>query len=200
MTASRTTARRVLTVLFAVPAPVLLAACGSDAQSSGRPVGTPENPAVGQRLPGGGEPTEASAPRRGTAQTPSYDGVVKSQKRRPRERFTPCNLVTKTQARAILGAAVHEPSEAPQGPTCIYRTGTGSNFVTLALQSADMADLKRHLRGVKRVEVSSRVAYCGKVGQPVLYVPLSGGRVLSIFASCKTAQQFASIALSRLKS
>ncbi len=187
-------------VLAALAATMALVACGGDGSESRSPtpVGTPENPAVAKSSPGGGEPTQERPPARGRTDSPSYDDIVKSQRRKPRERFTPCNLVTKTQAQAILGAAVLQPQEAPQGPTCIYRTRTASKFVTVAVQSAQMADLKRHLRGVQRVQVGSRVAYCGKAGQPVLHVPLGGSRVLSISAACETARRFASTALARL--
>ena len=196
MTAGRTVARGLLTVLVAAAPAVLLAACGGESRSSERPVGTPENPAVAQPFPGGGEPAARPRSRRETSPTPSFDRVVESQKRRPRKRFSPCNLVTSKQAREILGAAVLQPREAPQGPTCIYRTRSGERFVTLAVQSAAIADLRRHLRRAQRFEVGSRRAYCGTLGQPVLHVALGGGRVLTVAAPCDTARRFAATALS----
>ena len=50
----------------------------------------------------------------------------------------------------------------------------------------------------QRIAVSSRVGYCGTYGQPMLYVPLSGGRVLSIAGQCAVAKRFALKAVGNL--
>lgn len=190
---------RILPALLMAATAVSVAACGGDPEPSGGPAGSPENPAIAQPAPGGGEPTERSRPRPETGRDPGYDAIVTRQRRRPRERFTPCNLVTRSQARAILGAAVLQPREAPQGPTCIYRTRASTQFVTLAVQPGEIRQLTRHLRRMQRFEIASRRAYCGTLGQPVLYVALGGRRVLSVSAPCDTARRFASTALSRLR-
>jgi hypothetical protein len=129
---------------------------------------------------------------------PEYEQLLDGQKRHPRSRFTPCNLVTVGQARAILGAPMREPTEAPQGPTCIYRTRTGKSFVTVALQSVDFKTLRPQLHLRHRVDVSNRTAYCGTFGQPMLYVPLSQGRVLMVAAQCSVAKRFALRAVRQL--
>jgi hypothetical protein len=46
--------------------------------------------------------------------------------------------------------------------------------------------------------VGARKAYCGSLGSQMLYVPLTGGRVLHVTASCAVAQRFAALALSHL--
>jgi hypothetical protein len=181
----RTNAVRLIALAAAA---TLVAACGG-AENRAAP-GTPSNPMVAK--PTEGTTTGRSNEGAGSAgEQPGYQKLVERQTSNPSSRFTPCELVTRTQARAILGAPVLAPQEAPQGPTCIYRTRTGSAFVTLAVQRQDIRTLKRQLRQPEAVDVSNRVAYCGNYGQQVLYVELSGGRVLSVAAPCKVARQFA---------
>jgi hypothetical protein len=110
----------------------------------------------------------------------------------------PCSLVTKTQASAIIGGPIVEPLQALQGPTCIYRTAAGRSYVTLAVQTVRFAALKKQIRNAHEVSVSGSSAYCGTYGRPMLYMPLSGGRVLSVAAPCGTAARFAAKAASHL--
>jgi hypothetical protein len=198
MTMTTNRARPLCLAALATSA-VVLTACGA---SNPPPApGSPEKPLVAQQTRlGGGSPTgrsnEASAS--AAAPKPGYDALLKKQPRHPRSRFTPCNLVTVAQARAIVGAPMLEPVEAPQGPTCIYRTRNGKSFVSVAVQASDFNKLKPRLRLRQRVAVSNRTAYCGTYGQPMLYVPLSGGRVLSVAAHCAIAKQFAIRAVRQL--
>lgn len=129
---------------------------------------------------------------------PSYTGILKSQSKHPRTRFSPCNLVTQRQARSIFGALVQQPVEAPQGPSCIYRTQDGKGFVTLTVQSVPAKPLVHHLRRRHTVGVAGRTGYCGTLGQPMVYVPLHDGRLLTVSAPCATGRAFATHALSRL--
>jgi hypothetical protein len=170
------TVRRFVLILFAG-----LAGCGGAAPE---PPGSPANPLVAQA--GSGEPSAAAG----------YQALVERQSRTPRRRFAPCNLVTRAQAQGILGARVQAPLEAPQGPTCIYRSPGA--FVTLAVQSAPFAPIKRRLRDPRRIRVAGRTAYCGFEAQAVLYVPLAGGRTLSVGARCPIARRFAAAAVRRL--
>jgi hypothetical protein len=193
---------RPLLLLLAVVA-TLVAACGGDRPPS--PPGSADNPLAAQtaepgagasaREPGGATERESEP---GSPATPGYKELVDRQSRKPRKRFTPCNLVTAAQAGVILGAPIRAPVEAPQGPTCIYRTHQGDGFVTVAVQATPFNRLKRNMRVVRRVQVSRRVAYCGTYGQSMLYVPLSKGRVLSIAAPCGVAQEFAARAMRQL--
>ena len=200
MIVSRAVPRRVLSLICVVAAPVTVAACGNEERRpSPGPVGSPQNPVAARAAPGATEPSGRAARESGAAAHPSYDRIVGSQERRPRERLSPCNLVTKTQAQAILGASILPPREALQGPTCIYETRRPAKFVTMAVQSADIAALKPQLRRVQPVTIAAKRGYCGRLGQPVLYVPLGGSRVLTIAAECGTAQRFAKTALPRLQ-
>lgn len=110
----------------------------------------------------------------------------------------PCTLVSKATAQALIGAPILQPLEAPQGPTCIYRTASGSRFVTVAVQTVDFQKLRKQLTQRQRVNVANRTGYCGKLGRSVLYVPLSAGRVLSVAAPCGLASRFAAKAVPRL--
>jgi hypothetical protein len=202
----------------AVAALTLLAACGGGGPAREPAPGTPENPlaavpqegtavaagsegsagkapAPGQRAPKtsapGGAQKRATTP--GAARPPGYDELVRRQSSKPRSSFTPCNLVSEARAQAIVGAPMQAPLEAPQGPTCIYRTRTGDRFVTLGL--SPLRGLQPQLKRARSVEVSGRRAYCAGAG---LFVPVTRGRVLAVTAPCGLATRFAAAALRRL--
>jgi hypothetical protein len=110
----------------------------------------------------------------------------------------PCSLVTKAQAQSIIGVPILEPLEAPQGPTCIYQSKTRKQYVTLTVQNTDFAHLKAQVRKRREVAVSTRTAVCGTYGRPMLYLPLNGGRVLSVAGRCGIASRFAATAVPHL--
>jgi hypothetical protein len=58
--------------------------------------------------------------------------------------------------------------------------------------------IKPRLQQVRTVDASGRTAYCGQLGQAMLYVPLSRGRVLSVAGPCDVAQRFAATAVRRI--
>ena len=129
---------------------------------------------------------------------PGFQAILENQRLNPPEsRFTPC-LVSRAQARAFLGAPVAAPVEAPQGPTYISRSEDGDAFVTVAVQSLDIDQLNRELQLPRAMAIADRRAYCGRHGQPMLYVSLSGNRVLSVGAPCSVARRFATTAVARL--
>jgi hypothetical protein len=184
---------RSLSLIALLLMAALLGACGGQSKPK-PPPGSPENPLVAQapqdtvaqgRLNeaapaangAAGAGAEGAKPK--AADQPGYQKLVERQGSKPRSRFTPCNLVTKAQAGAIVGAPLQDPLEAPQGPTCIYRSQDGKRFVTLAVQSVAFSKLKHQM-------------------QPILYVPLSGSRVLSVAAPCQVARKFAARAVPRL--
>jgi hypothetical protein len=192
---------RLLALAALVAAAIGVTACGGSAKPAAP--GSPQNPLVGkQPTPGGGtgagRSNEAAASGSSTSAGPGYDKLLDSQSSHPARRFSPCNLVTPKQAQAILGAPLQDPIEAAQGPTCIYRSKDGRSFVTLAVQSMDFAKVRPRLRLPRRVTVGARTAYCGTYGQPMLYVPLSGGRVLSVAGRCGIAAEFARRAVRQL--
>jgi hypothetical protein len=111
----------------------------------------------------------------------------------------PCTLVTKRQARALIGVPIQEPLQAAQGPTCIYRSVTGDRFVTLAVQDTSLGRLRAQLHGSRRVDVAHRTGYCGTLGRPLLHVAVTPRRVLTVSAPCRLAARFAVRAVSSLR-
>lgn len=143
-----------------------------------------------------GVASEGAAPK--NTPGPNYQQLLANQTTHPGNRFSPCNLVTASEARAIVGAPMQQPVEAPQGPTCVYRTRSGKRLISLAVQTTSFNQIKPQIRHRQQVAVSGRAAFCGVYGQPMLYVPLTRGRVLSITAPCATAKGFALRALPHL--
>jgi hypothetical protein len=113
-------------------------------------------------------------------------------------RLNPCSLVSLPQARTFTGTAISSRFEAPQGPTCIYRPTKAKDEVTLAVESIGSGDVTNHLSQRQKLTVAGRTAYCGKLGRQLLVVPLPGGQLLSVSASCSVARRFAEAALVRL--
>jgi hypothetical protein len=188
---------RLLCLIALVTATAGLSACGGS-ETSAAPPGSRENPLVGKPT----QPTASGRSNEAPAQAssePGYQKLVERQSNKPASRFTPCNLVSRAQATAILGGPVQVPFEAPQGPTCIYRSKSGKTFITLAVQSLDIDRVKKQMRRPQAVNVGEHAAYCGTYGQPMLYVSLSGKRVLSLAAPCDVARQFAARAVARLE-
>ena len=183
----------VQTALLCALAAAVASGCGAEPEPKA-PLGSASNPQQGRTTTPGSEVAGAD-----TAAKPGFRKLVKNQPRQPGKRFTPC-VVTRTQASAIVGAPVLELIEAPQGPTCIYRTKSpGKAFVTLAVQPLKLDKLKRKLGQPRRYRVAGRTAYCGgQGGQSVLYAPLARGQVLSVTAPCPLARQFAVRAVPRL--
>lgn len=187
---------RPLIAIALVIAITSLAACGGDEQA-GPASGTPDNPLIGKTTASGAASTSNEhAPK--PADKPGYDTLLDRQSDSSKSRFTPCNLVTRSQAQDILGNRVQAPVEAPQGPTCIYRTRDESTFVTIAVQPLDLDALRKQMRGEEEVDVDSHTAVCGKLGQSMLYLALEQGRVLSIGAPCDMAARFARAAVPQL--
>jgi hypothetical protein len=177
----------------------LLSACGGESTSRPSPPGSPDNPlvAVTPDDTSAGGVNEGAAPKK-AAKAPSYQSLVEGQGRKPRSRFTPCNLVTKAQAQAIVGQPFRDPLEAPRGPTCLYRTKDGKRLITLAVQPLELARLKGRVHDRRQVKVADRTAFCGTLGAPVVYVALSKTRVLSVAAPCDVGTRFATTAVRRL--
>jgi hypothetical protein len=134
----------------------------------------------------------------GTSTDPGYQKLLEQQTHKPRSRFTPCNLVRRSEAAAILGAPVQPLIEAPQGPTCIYRTAKSRSFITVSVERAAISKLRKQLRHSHQVAVAERSSVCGTIGRPLLYVPVSSARVLVVTAPCQVARRFASAAVGRI--
>jgi hypothetical protein len=191
----------LLAAFALIVAGVAFVACGSGSEPSAA-LGSPENPIPAQTQPAteGRRNEVSSTPGASPSTKPSYDKLVAGQSSRPGSRFSPCSLVSADQAQDILGAEIEAPLEAPQGPTCIYRTTAGDDFITLAVQTVDFDRLRGQIDRRERIEVGDRTAYCGFHGRAVLYAAVSDGRVLSIAGRCSVAREFATRALRRLTS
>ncbi|MGH2944192.1 MAG: hypothetical protein ACRDLN_15610 [Solirubrobacteraceae bacterium] len=199
----------------------LLAACGGDDSAKGPP-GSESNPLVAlpnpsatrtpptEEPPGEGARGNRSAASKGSAgaktqhsgagsgETGARPATPRRQKALPPSATRPCSLVSKAQARVIVGAPIVEPLEAPQGPTCIYQTKSGKPYITLAVQTVSLAKLRKQIRREQPVAIAGRTAYCGTYGKPMLFLPVASGRVLSITAPCGMARRFAAQAASHL--
>ena len=180
-----------LSLLASTAAVAVLAGCGghdSGSAANAAP-GTPANPLSGKLAE-----TPNEAPGQAGKDTPGYQTLVDDQSREPQRRFTPCNLVTKAQARVFLGQPIVDPVEAPQGPTCIYRSKQGTDFITVAVQPLRLDRVRRRMTHARRVGVGGHEAFCGTYGQQMLYVGIANDRVLSIAGPCSVARRFAEAA------
>ncbi|HEY4093913.1 MAG TPA: hypothetical protein VGM33_00285 [Baekduia sp.] len=160
---------------------------GTSAAPDGKPVDAPKPSAAG-------EPTAATS---GTA-APDYESLLKQKSAPKGTSFSPCNLVSRKRAEVILGGAIQAPLEAPQGPTCIYRSTNGKSFVTVAVQQLRYAKVAKQVTKPVRLGVEGHAAYCGTLGREMLYLPLSGTRLLTIAAPCSVAKAFAATAVQKL--
>ncbi len=146
-------------------------------------------------------PTQPKRSAKTSAERParsSATGPRKLPSSTPVSASKPCTLVTAAQARALMGVAIAAPQHALQGPTCIYRARSGKSHVTLTVQRTSFAKLERQIGSTRRVGVGGRTGHCGRLGQPMLWVPLGKRRVLTIGAPCALARGFAAKALPRL--
>jgi hypothetical protein len=177
----------------ALVAAALLAGCGGGDRDAQRgPLGSPDNPVRAER-----EPENAGSEK--TASTkPGYAKLLKKQTSRPAERFTPCNLVTKSQAKAFMRTAIAEPVEAPLGPTCVYRSQDGRTSVSVAVTQQSLSEATRQVRQAAAMKVTGHQAVCGRQGRSMLYVSIRRGQTLSVAAPCVTALKFANTAVRRL--
>jgi hypothetical protein len=110
----------------------------------------------------------------------------------------PCRLVSLGEAKAITGGAIAASTEAPLGPTCVYKLAGSKSNITLNVESVSVAQATTHMKGRQQVTVHGHRAYCGTLGTSMLYVPLASGQILHVTAPCMVAQRFAALALGRL--
>jgi hypothetical protein len=112
--------------------------------------------------------------------------------------LSPCTLVTRSEARAILGRPIVGLKKAAQGPTCIYRQQDSKRLITVSLQHLELSPAQQRGEQVVRVNLRGHKGYCLKQGTLMMLVPLRDGQVLNVSAACPIAAQFASKALARL--
>lgn len=153
-----------------------------------------------------GDPSRSQSSETQRGSTALHDGkpvvaqppTPRRQKAQPPSTRRPCSLVSRAEAREIIGAPIVAPLEAPQGPTCIYRTESSAAYVTITSQDAGIDQLRRRLDAGRSVTVAGRTGYCGTAGGPALYVALSERRTLTVAAPCEMAQRLAALAIGRL--
>jgi hypothetical protein len=207
---SRGHGRAAVVLMLAVPM-TLLAACGGSSSSPTRiadsPSGLPQasrglaraTPQTGVGGVGSVAPDPVSTrpgPARARAPYPGTDDdEVSSSAARP---LDPCTLVTRSEARAIVGRAVSAPVKAPQGPTCIYQPQHANSVVAVSVRTMRLSAPRQPGRGLVDVTLRGHKAYCLQRGSLILVVPLSGDRALNVAAPCQLAARFATAALSRL--
>jgi hypothetical protein len=112
--------------------------------------------------------------------------------------LSPCTLVTRSEAQAILGQPIAGLQKAVQGPTCIYRQRNTKRLITVALQHVRLTAAQQRGKQVVRVNVAGHKGYCLKQGTLMMLVPLRDGQVLNVSAACPIAARFATKALARL--
>jgi hypothetical protein len=207
------TPSRILLVAGALTASATLAACGGSgddhrpAVSHAQPTGVPSGAPATRGKAGSGKATgdvsasgAANEGGRSAARSPvGYEKLVEQQARKPQHRFTPCGLVSRAQASAILGAKVAIPTEAPQGPRCIYRANRSRGLVTVTVVDGTLKAATHGQQRRSAITVAGRTGVCGTLGHTELSIAVSGGRVLSIAAPCGIAKQFAAKAIPQLK-
>ncbi len=106
-----------------------------------------------------------------------------------------CELVTKSEAEAILGAGV-AVSERPLGPTCVY-AGSGRR-VTLVVEKVPLQTLRNGARSATEVTVAGRHGWCLRYESTAVVVAVSQGRVLHVSGPCAAGVRFAGKALPRI--
>lgn len=111
----------------------------------------------------------------------------------------PCQLVGLSQARAISHRAIVTSTEVPLGPTCVYRLSNSRRQFTLTVERLKFSQVTGLMKQRRRLTIHHALAYCGRLGQPMLFARLSGGLVLNVTAPCSMAEQFAALALIRLR-
>lgn len=158
------------------------------------PSGLARGKASGERVARGGD----HVGRAGTVQKAHHGPSTSDDNPVAVTSINPCTLVTSAEARTIASGVIGA-TEAPLGPTCVYkRTNTKSN-ITLAVELQSFAQVTKHMQRRRSVTIRGRQAYCGTLGSKMLFVPLPSGQVLNVTAPCSVAKQFAALALRRLK-
>jgi hypothetical protein len=110
----------------------------------------------------------------------------------------PCALVSRSEAQIILGTPIKSMVEAPLGPTCIYQPAGAKQFVTMAVQSIDLANIKAHIHDRRSFLVGGLTAFCGTYGSTTTFVALPNRQILTVTAPCTVGVRFAAKAVPRL--
>jgi hypothetical protein len=175
----------VLVIAALATLSVSVGAYASTQHGSRDPVTTGKVPVQVARHPGRGGEREATA---------SSHPLIAAMRGAP----NPCRLVSLAQARRLSHGAIVRSTEVPLGPTCIFRLAHSRREYTLTIETLKFAQVTGLMKQRQRMSIHHALAYCGRLGQPMLFARLSQGRVLNVTAPCTIAKQFASLALPRL--
>ena len=111
--------------------------------------------------------------------------------------LNPCTLVTLSAAQGVVHA-IGSASEAPLGPTCIFKRGDAKPSIRLTLGLMNFAKVTEGINNSTPVTVGKYSGACGTRGPETLYLSLGSNRVLNVIAPCGIAKALAAIAASKL--
>jgi hypothetical protein len=107
--------------------------------------------------------------------------------------------VTKAEAASALHTALQSADEAPLGPTCVFESSAGAVIATLTIEHGNFEQqVQPRATSVAQAAVAGRTTYCGTLGQPMLWAPLSGSEIFVVTARCDAARALAALVLPRI--
>ncbi len=112
----------------------------------------------------------------------------------------PCVFVSGAEAQAIIGTPIAGQTEAPLGPTCVFKLQGRRQTITIAVQSERISAQVRFMHKRRKFLLGGHRAYCGILGRAMLDVALGRGRILNIAAPCPVAVALATRALRHIPS
>jgi hypothetical protein len=104
----------------------------------------------------------------------------------------PCLLVTRSQAREILGGKV-KMAERLQGPTCVY--SANGREVSMIVEDVSMKALVAGARKSQNVTAAGHHGYCLQYETSSVVFAVGGGRVLQVTGACQAGVRFATLAI-----
>jgi hypothetical protein len=107
----------------------------------------------------------------------------------------PCVFVSAAAAQAIIGMPIAGTTEAPLGPTCVFKLKGQRQTITIAVETQRIGTQVRYMHRRRHLLLGGHRAYCGVLGRSMLDVSLSGGRILNVTAPCSVAEALAARAL-----
>jgi hypothetical protein len=107
----------------------------------------------------------------------------------------PCTLVTRKEAKAILGGAV-KMEEHPQGPTCVY--SSSGREITMAVMELPLKPLVSGARKSTPLTIRGHQAYCVRYEKPSVVTGIGHGKILQVTGPCQADVRFVSAALPRI--
>lgn len=107
----------------------------------------------------------------------------------------PCVFVSGAEAQAIIGTPIVGQTEAPLGPTCVFKLQGQRQTITIALEAERLSAQTRYMHKRRRLLLGGHRAYCGILGRSMLDVRLGPRRILNVTAPCRVAEALASRAL-----